>query len=163
MLAEMHQGVRESGQDPEQIEKMGQMSDLFEGLKTEVGMRRHSADELLAVYAKYQSLETAVYPYKKVRGGLASYDRWLLARDKQAFAPASQDSNKDRQPYAEQLQRLYMAGKFDEAKKLTDSMTAGIHQGHWGDWLAFLKELEANAYRTRIVIGVDPQSWGGKR
>ena len=116
----------ELGFKPGELDIMNHMSDLFDGLKNGImPPSGHSSTELIGLYRRYQYLETAEYPFAKADGGhLVPYDRWLLARDKAAFA-----------------------GPGD----------------HWNDWIGFLKDLDAHAYRTRIVIPVDPRSWGGRR
>jgi hypothetical protein len=116
----------ELGMKPGELDVMNHMSDLFDGLKNGImAPYNHPSTELISLYHRYRYLETAEYPYAKAAGGeLVAYDRWLLARDKAAFA-----------------------GPGD----------------HWNDWLGFLQDLDAHAYRTRIVIPVDPKSWGGKR
>jgi hypothetical protein len=109
-----------------ELDVMNHMSDLFDGLKGGIMQpSSHSSTELIGIYQRYRYLETAEYPYaKSADGELVSYDRWLLAKDKAAFASPGD---------------------------------------HWDDWIGFLKDLDAHAYRTRIIIPVDPRSWGGKR
>lgn len=114
------------GMKPGELDIMNHMSDLFDGLKDGImAPYNHPSTGLINLYRRYRYLETAEYPYARAADGeLVPYDRWLLAKDKAAFA------------------------------------TPG---DHWKDWLGFLQDLDAHAYRTRIVIPVDPRSWGGKR
>lgn len=49
--------------------KMQEMSDLFDGLKNEVFMQRHTKQELFAVYNKYKFLDASFYPLVKDKNG----------------------------------------------------------------------------------------------
>ncbi|MGN6729575.1 MAG: hypothetical protein ACTHJG_07070 [Rhodanobacteraceae bacterium] len=123
MDAQADEMSAEVGMKPGELEAMNKMSDLFDGLKDgTLAPYDHSRAELIALYKRYQYLETAEYP-RAPDGSQDDYDRWLLAKDKARF---SRDAD------------------------------------HWNDWLGFLKQLDAHAYRTRIVIPVDPKSWGHK-
>jgi len=121
--ADADASAAEAGFKPGELEAMNRMSALFDGLKDgTLPPYNHSRAELIALYKRYRYLDTAEYPYVAGKDDL-SYDRWLLARDKAAFA-----------------------GPGD----------------HWNDWLGFLKQLDTHAYRTRIIIPVDPKSWERK-
>lgn len=131
---------------------MQRMSDLFEGLRNEVLANRHTEAELKRVYAQYKHLESAEFPSVRLPGGGAvPYDTWLLKKDKQAFEV--QPTQAQMQARQQQAMQLEAAGKSDEAAQLMSG------PDHWNDWLGFLKKLDAHAYRTRIVIYVDPESW----
>ena len=70
-------------------EKIGEMSDLFEGLKTEVYMQRHSKKELFKVYDKYKFLDNSFYLLKKDKGGsIIPYSKQLLAQYKNKLSSA---------------------------------------------------------------------------
>lgn len=164
LMAEVHGVSRSEGMDPDKLDSIAQMSDLFDGFKDEVASRRHSEDELLRLHARYGQLESAVYPYvSDGANSLTSYDRWLLKRKEAAFTRSTELSDREKQELSNRLQQLYAAGKFDEAKKLTQRLTAGASRDHWSYWVGFLEDLDAHAYRTRIIIDVDPRSWGRKR
>ena len=123
MQAQADEMSAEVGMKPGELEAMNKMSDLFDGLKDgTLAPYNHSRAELIALYKHYEYLDTAEYPYVAGKDDL-TYDRWLLDKDKAAFA-----------------------GPGD----------------HWNDWLGFLKQLDAHAYRTRIIIPVDPKSWEHK-
>lgn len=123
MQAQADAMAAEVGMKPGELEAMNKMSDLFDGLKDgTLAPYNHSRAELIALYKRYQYLETAEYP-RAPDGSKDDYDRWLLAKDKAAFTRAAD---------------------------------------HWNDWLGFIRQLDAHAYRTRIVIPVDPRSWGHK-
>lgn len=123
MQAQADEMAAEMGMKPGELEAMNKMSDLFDGLKDgTLPPYNHSRAELIALYKRYQYLETAEYPAAP-DGSDGDYDRWLLAKDKAGF---------------------------------------GRDADHWNDWIGFLKQLDAHAYRTRIVIAVDPKSWGRK-
>lgn len=122
MQAQTDEMAAEVGMKPGELEAMNKMSDLFDGLKDgTLAPYNHSRAELIALYKRYQYLETAEYP--RAPGGKDDYDRWLLKKDKAIFTRAAD---------------------------------------HWNDWLGFIRQLDAHAYRTRIVIPVDPRSWGHK-
>lgn len=164
LMAQVHAEEGTEGLDPEKMDSVSHMSDIFDGLKDEVASRKHSEDELLRLHARYAQLETAVYPYVIEKGStLTSYDRWLLQRRKAKLAKSTGMTGKEKQELADRLQRLYAAGKFDEAKKLSDRVAARGNVDRWSYWVDFLKDLDAHAYRTRITIDVDPRSWGRKR
>lgn len=57
---------------------------------------------------------------------------------------------------AAKLQQLYMAGKFEEAQKLSENIGG---QGSWDRWIGCLEELESHAYKTLIVIHKHPSIW----
>jgi len=59
-------------------EKIGEMSDLFDGLKNEVYMQRHSQKEMIAVHNKYKFLDDSFYTLVKGQDGLVSYAQNLL-------------------------------------------------------------------------------------
>lgn len=163
--------------------KIGRMSDLFEGLREEVngGQHGHTKQDLIAVYAKYKHLEASWYPTVKTADGLESYDRWLLARDKarlnakrhKATAPAV-SASADMSTLAARIKAAAAAGRMDEVQALSAQMQGAMaaQQGvsdhaktvvladHWDYWMAFLKDLDAHAYRTRIWINTAPASWG---
>lgn len=121
MQAQADEAAAELGMKPGELEAMNKMSDLFDGLKDgTLPPYNHSRAELIALYKRYQYLETAEYP--RAPDG-KDYDRWLLAKDKALFTRAAD---------------------------------------HWNDWLGFIRQLDAHAYRTRIIIPVDPKSWGHK-
>jgi len=123
LQAQLEAMAGEVGMKPGELDAMNNMSDLFDGLKDgTLAPYNHSRAELIALYKRYQYLETAEYPGAP-DGSDNDYDRWLLAKDKASFT-----------------------GNAD----------------HWNDWLGFLKQLDAHAYRTRIVIAVDPKSWEHK-
>jgi len=123
MQAQADEMSAEVGMKPGELEAMNKMSDLFDGLKDgTLAPYNHSRAELIALYKHYEYLDTAEYPYVAGKDDL-TYDRWLLDKDKAAFA-----------------------GPGD----------------HWNDWLGFLKQLDTHAYRTRIIIPVDPKSWEHK-
>jgi hypothetical protein len=64
-------------------EQIGEMSDLFEGLKNEVYMQRHSKKEMLAVYNKYKFLDDSFYLLVKDKdGSTIPYSKQLLAQYK---------------------------------------------------------------------------------
>ena len=64
-------------------EKIGGMSDLFDGLKNEVYMQHHSQKELMAVYNKYKFLEVSFFPLvKDKQDGPVSYAQHLLKQYK---------------------------------------------------------------------------------
>ncbi|MEJ2346413.1 MAG: hypothetical protein P8076_11050 [Gammaproteobacteria bacterium] len=163
--------------------KIGRMSDLFEGLREEVAGEQHghTKQDLIAVYEKYKHLETAWYPTVKTADGLESYDRWLLARDKarlnakrQKAAAPTVAASADMSALAARIQAAAAAGRMDEVRALGARMRGAMatQQGasnrakavvladHWDYWLAFLKDLDAHAYRTRIWINTAPASWG---
>ena len=122
MQAQTDEMAAEVGMKPGELEAMNKMSDLFDGLKDgTLAPYNHSRAELIALYKRYQYLETAEYP--RAPDGKDDYDRWLLKKDKAIFTRAAD---------------------------------------HWNDWLGFIRQLDAHAYRTRIVIPVDPRSWGHK-
>lgn len=164
--------------------KIAAMSDLFEGLKEEVdsGRGRHSKQDLLRVYAKYKHLEHDYFPTVRTSNGhVESYDRWLLektrgrlgATNRKASAPAVTDS-RDMAALAKRMQAAVQAGHMDEVEALQKQMTAAMQGGqaagrsaaktvladHWNDWMSFLKNLDAHAYRTRIWINTAPATWG---
>lgn len=123
MQAQADEMSAEVGMKPGELEAMNKMSSLFDGLKDgTLAPYNHSRAELIALYKHYEYLDLAEYPYVAGKDNL-TYDRWLLDRDKAAFA-----------------------GPGD----------------HWNDWLGFLKQLDAHAYRTRIIVPVDPKSWEHK-
>lgn len=123
MQAQTDAMAAEVGMKPGELEAMNKMSSLFDGLKDgTLPPYNHSRAELIALYKHYEYLDTAEYPYVAGKDDL-TYDRWLLDKDKAAFA-----------------------GPGD----------------HWNDWLGFLKQLDTRAYRTRIIIPVDPKSWERK-
>lgn len=161
LLEEANELLRSIGEDPVKTQKIGRMSSLFEGLRQEVLTRRHSQDELLAVHDKYQHLDAAVFPHVREGQKLVSYDQWLLARKNETLR-AQPMTDKDREQAAKKLEALYMAGKVEEAMKLSEELVAGTSTDYWNDWLDFLKDLDTHAYKTRIVIDVDPRSWGRK-
>ncbi|HEY3521615.1 MAG TPA: hypothetical protein VGK80_11340 [Rhodanobacteraceae bacterium] len=122
MQAQADGMAAELGMKPGELEAMNKMSDLFEGLKDgTLPPYNHPRSDLIRIAKQYQYLDTAEYPQSP--DGKQGYDRWLLAKDKAAFAGAGD---------------------------------------HWSQWLGFLKDLDAHAYRTRIIIAVDPKSWGRK-
>jgi hypothetical protein len=87
LIAEMHEMTRSEGLDPDKLDTIAAMGDIFDGLKQEVVLRLHTEDELLRIHARYAHLETAVYPYVRENGGsLTSYDIWLLKRRRDALA-----------------------------------------------------------------------------
>lgn len=164
--------------------KIAAMSDLFGGLREEVdtGRGRHSKQDLIRVYAKYKHLEHDYFPTVKTKAGrLESYDRWLLDKTrarlagarKKAAAPAVANS-RDMAALGKRMQAAVQAGRMDEALALQKQMVAAMQGGqaanrsaekavmadHWNDWIAFLKDLDAHAYRTRIWINTNPRSWG---
>ncbi|MEJ2508188.1 MAG: hypothetical protein P8009_01695 [Gammaproteobacteria bacterium] len=163
--------------------KIGAMSDLFAGLRYEAmaGLHGHTKQDLLKVYARYKHLETSWYPTVKTANGPESYDRWLLARDRaklkgemHAGAAPAQAGAADMQSLSAKIQAAAAAGRMDEVQRLSAQMRQGMvgaqsnaHQGRaaqlkdrWDFWLAFLKDLDAHAYRTRIWINTQPSSWG---
>jgi hypothetical protein len=164
--------------------KIAAMSDLFEGLREEVdsGRGHHTKADLIRVYEKYKHLERAWYPTVRASNGrLESYDRWLLDRTrarlastrKTASAPATA-APRDMSAIAKRMQAAAAAGRMDEVQALQKQMMAAMQDGqtanrtaektivkdHWKDWLAFLKDLDAHAYRTRIWINTSPRTWG---
>jgi len=163
LVAQMHEMTRSEGLDPDKLDTIAAMGDIFDGLKEEVMSRHHTEDELLRIHARYAHLETAVYPYVRGNGrSLTSYDSWLLQRRRKALSSSTELSERERQTFTRRLEKLYAAGKFDEAQKLRASVVARGNRDRWTYWLDFLKELDAHAYRTRILIDVDPRSWGRK-
>ena len=79
-------------------EQIGEMSDLFEGLKNEVYMQRHSQKEMLAVYNKYKFLDDSFYLLVKDKNGSAiPYSKQLLAQYKNKLSGA--DMMKDHWNY----------------------------------------------------------------
>lgn len=161
--------------------KIAQMGNIFDGFKQEVGRHGHTKRQLIAVYTKYKHLETAWYPTVKTSNGLKSYDRWLLeskteqlkAKDHAAATPAIVGGD-DAQALAARMQSAAAAGRMDEMQALGEKMQRtmegqqdtsqrGPHvtlKDHWRFWLAFLKDLDAHAYRTRIWINTSPNTWG---
>ncbi len=164
--------------------KITAMSDLFEGLREEVdtGRGRHSKQDLIRVYAKYRHLEHDYFPTVRTKDGrLESYDRWLLDKTrarlagarKKASAPAVANSQ-DMATLGKRMQAAVQAGRMDEVQALQKQMMAVMQGGqaanrsaekavtadHWNDWIAFLKDLDAHAYRTRIWINTSPRTWG---
>ena len=70
-------------------EQIGEMSDLFEGLKNEVYMQRHSKKEMLAVYNKYKFLDDSFYLLVKDKdGSMIPYSKQLLAQYKNKLSSA---------------------------------------------------------------------------
>jgi hypothetical protein len=70
-------------------EQIGEMSDLFEGLKNEVYMQRHSKKEMLAVYNKYKFLDDSFYLLVKDKdGSMIPYSKQLLAQYKNKLSNA---------------------------------------------------------------------------
>jgi hypothetical protein len=164
--------------------KIAAMSDLFEGLREEVdsGRGHHTKADLIRVYEKYKHLERAWYPTVRASNGrLESYDRWLLDRTrarlastrKTASAPATA-AIRDMSAIAKRMQAAAAAGRMDEVQALQKQLMAASQTGqaasgkaeravtadHWKDWLAFLTDLDAHAYRTRIWINTSPRTWG---
>ena len=79
-------------------EQIGEMSDLFDGLKNEVYMQRHSQKEMLAVYNKYKFLDNSFYLLVKDKDGSAiPYSNQLLAQYKNKISSA--DMMKDHWNY----------------------------------------------------------------
>ncbi len=162
--------------------RIAAMSDLFEGLREEVPMGRHTKKELLAVYAKYRHLETAWYPtVKQADGSLISYDRLLLKRYKDKLtaqvhgaAQAPLAAGRDLEALARRAQAAAAAGRMDELQTIGGRMqttqegaTPGIKHlqdvetaDRWAYWIGFLNKLDAHAYRTRIWINTKPGTWG---
>lgn len=70
-------------------EEMGGMSDLFDGLKNEVYMQRHSQKELIVVHNKYKFLDDSFYTLVKGQDGLVSYAQNLLKEYKDKLGSAS--------------------------------------------------------------------------
>jgi len=70
-------------------EQIGEMPDLFEGLKNEVYMQRHSKKEMLAVYNKYKFLDDSFYLLVKDKdGSMIPYSKQLLAQYKNKLSNA---------------------------------------------------------------------------
>ena len=162
--------------------KIAAMSDLFEGLKDEVAAGRHTKQELLAAYKRYQDLETAWFPTVKAPNGQReSYDQFKLAHLKASItqntqtgvAPAAA-SGQDMAALAKRMQAAVQAGRMDEVQALERQMQSQMQQqpaqrgaaleavtkDYWNQWMAFLRDLRAHAYRTRIWINTPPKSWG---
>ncbi len=149
------------------IDRMG---DLFEVMRTEAlgGRYGHTKQQLLAVYAKYKHLETSWYPTVKSSDGLVSYDRWLLARERQQAAQQDSAGSGDMRALAARIQAAAAAGRMDEVEALSQQAQQGgstpasatLLHDQWDHWLAVLKKLDAHAYRTRIEINTQPKSWG---
>lgn len=164
--------------------KIAAMSDLFEGLREEVdsGRGRHTKADLIRVYETYKHLERAWYPTVRASNGrLESYDRWLLdstraklASGRKAASAPALAASRDMSAIAKRMQAAVAAGRMDEVQALQKQLMAASQAGqaasgqvekavtadHWKDWLAFLKDLDAHAYRTRIWINTAPQNWG---
>jgi len=162
--------------------KAAAMSTLFDGLRSEAtaGLHGHTKQELFAVYAKYKHLETSWYPTVKTPQGPESYDRWLLERDRaklkgqvQAGSASAQGGAADMQALSAKIQAAAAAGRMDEVQRLSAQLQQGMQgarggsaqagaamsKDHWDFWLAFLKDLDAHAYRTRIWVNTQPGSW----
>ncbi len=80
----------------------------------------------------------------------------------------------------ERVQKLMAEGKMEEARKLAEEMaemqmkatqpmmeeSIAVMQGqpmevedHWDEWLQFIKELDAMAYPTLVIIDLHPSGW----
>ncbi len=163
--------------------KIAAMSDLFKGLRVEAlgGQHGHTKQQLLHVYAKYKHLETDWYPTVKTSSGLQSYDRWLLAKDEaklkagaRAGTVPAETGAADMQALSARIQAAAAAGRMDEVQALSEQMQRGMAgqevknqaaaetatKDHWAFWMAYLKNLDAHAYRTRIWINTAPKTWG---
>lgn len=68
----------------------------------------------------------------------------------------AQQQGMSEEELAAKLQKLYMAGKFDEAQELSER--AGGYRS-WDHWIGCLEELEEQAYKTLIVIHKHPSDW----
>lgn len=166
------------GSTSPQDRAIARMSDLFEGLKYEAmsGQHGHTKQQLLAVYARYKHLETDWYPTVKTADGVTSYDRWLLARQRAELSTpiAHGGQSMDVSALAARVQAAAAAGDTRQLQALSHQMqaamqaqqgtgsgtTGSILKDRWDFWLAFLKKLDAHAYRTRIRINTLPKTWG---
>ncbi len=161
--------------------KIAAMSDLFDGLRARSARPPHQAGATGA-YKRYQGLETAWFPtVKGPNGQRESYDQLKLTHLKAsiskntqtAVAPAAA-SGQDMAALAKKMQAAVQAGRMDEVQALERQMQSQMQQqpaqseaareavtkDHWNQWMAFLRDLRAHAYRTRIWINTPPKSWG---
>lgn len=116
----------------------------------EVGFKPGELEAMNKMSALFEGLKQATFaPYNHSRAeAIALYKRYRhLETDEYPYVKAE---GKDPVPY-------------DQWLLARDKAAFSGPGDHWNQWIGFLKDLDAHAYRTRIVIPVDPRSWGDRR
>jgi hypothetical protein len=155
-------------------------SDFFAPLRT-MAMQLKNRDwpQYNAVCERYHHLTWSMFlPTEELdqRGRPMRMDQILISRYNPGGVQTSPEvANASPEELAARMQALAMSGRREEARALAEQFAAAQMSGamggagvriqkggiadDWEEWVKLLKEIDGHAYRTRILIHMDPATW----
>ena len=127
---------------------------FFEQLRQVVALGDADREEYEAAEERFRHLAWSYFQLTDQRnesGERLATDEIILRECR-----SRQQQGMDEEELAAELQRLYMAGKFEEAQQLSESVGG---MGSWDHWIDCLERLEEEAYKTLMVIHKHPSLW----
>ncbi|RMG53866.1 MAG: hypothetical protein D6717_10515 [Gammaproteobacteria bacterium] len=140
-------------------------SDHFLVLRDLVNRGKGSQEEFDRLCGAYAWIEHAYYRLHDPGGLRQPMDQYLLAQARQRLTGGAGQSAMDAEALGRRMQELAQQGRLEEAARLAQQFqgahgaSAELPADAWEQWVAHLKRVADNAYRTMIRIHKHPSRW----